>query len=119
MFKFSRRRFFVLEEGKLSWWESEPTSSAATTSRKGWVNLSKTPCEVEAVAGSKTKFVLKPLEALASGWSQGHFTGSQGRVFELECLNMDGDRAEWLEALIAHSKYKPRGWSFPIHRADD
>jgi len=108
MFKLwkNQQRFFVLEEGMMSWWESKQSQSAGSVStRKGWIALNVTKCEVVVVAGSDTKFVLKPV---SGDWCDWQFTGSkQERTFDFDCAGTEHDRAKWMEAMAEHSNYRP------------
>lgn len=100
-----QERFFVLESGKLSWWQCLGPRSELGHSHgercKGSLDFGINPCTLEQQEGGV--FCIRPQNG---DWHAGNFTNSaQGRVLEFSTNGSEHSVEEWCRAIKEHIEH--------------
>jgi len=102
-----QERFFVLELGRLSWWECKgrgPGHEHGSTA-KGSVDFGINLCVLQ-VAEEGQRFNIAPQDGT---WVAGNFTNSAaGRLLEFQCTGSEHSFEEWCTAIREHIAYGAR-----------
>lgn len=103
-----QERFFVLEAGRLSWWECVGARTAIDHSHgdrcKGSLDFGINECTLEQQEDGK--FSVRPKHG---GWVAGNFTNSaQGRVLEFATTGSEHSFEDWCKAIREHIEHGNR-----------
>mmetsp|Transcript_67523 Transcript_67523/g.170374 ORF Transcript_67523/g.170374 Transcript_67523/m.170374 type:complete len:181 (+) Transcript_67523:84-626(+) len=94
--KYWTRKFFVLEDGLLSWYRHK------TGARQGTLDLASRPCEVAAVLGSETQMILRARRSHWHGASMQVPFFRRPQIFLLAVDPTQRSRRGWLRQLRQH-----------------
>jgi len=121
---FFQERVLLVEHGWLYWYTDVPATQPSLarlykTSWRGCVDLASTPCQVKAVDGSDTLFIVEP--CLGFHWSMNdvHSRVGKRQAFVFKARNPQ-QRQNWMHAIYQHMDYKslPSAPSMPMMKPD-
>lgn len=113
-------RVLMVEYGWLYWSTDMPAGqpSLARLHKKSWrgcVDLASTPCEVKAVDGSDTLFMLEPLPGFCWSTNDVHSRVGKTKAFVFKARSPH-ERQHWMRAIYQHMEYAilPLAPSMPV-----